>query len=770
MNKFTKILWSFILGVTAFAFVAFIGIYNGWVGYMPAVSELHNPVNKFATQLFTEDGELMGTWSHSRDNRVFIRYDELPSSLVDALVATEDVRFYDHSGIDVRALVRAIVKRGLLRQASAGGGSTLTQQLAKQLFSETASNSFQRLIQKPVEWVIAIKLERYYTKEEILTLYLNYFDFLNNAVGIKTAASVYFSKTPLELTVEESATLVGMCKNPSLYNPIRFPERSKGRRNVVLDQMRKAGFLTDADCAKYKAKDLVVKFHRGDHRDGIAPYLREYLRKIMMAKEPVKSDYASWQSINYYEDSIAWKDDPLYGWCNKNRKKNGEPYNIYTDGLKVYTSIDSRMQRYAEEACFEHVAKTLQKEFFKEKKGRSYAPFSRNLSQADIDKILDRSIRQTDRWRNMKAAGYSEADIRKSFDVKQKMSLFSYNGEIDTLMTPLDSIKYYKHFLRTGFMSMDPMNGHVKAYVGGLDFEHFTYDMAGVGRRQVGSTIKPYLYSLAMEDGFTPCSEVMNVQRTYGNWTPRNSGSSRVGEMVTLQWGLQQSNNWISAYLIDHVTPLRFADMLKRYGVRNNMIEPYMPLCLGTCDIKVSEMVSAYSAFANHGIRSVPMFVTKITDVEGTVLADFQPQQTEVISEDSSYKMIYMMRSVVDGGTGSRVRSRYNLKCDMGGKTGTTNNNSDCWFMGYTPSLVSGVWVGGEDRDIHFDTMTFGQGAAAGLPVWAIYMQKVFADKSLGYDEGERFDIPAEWSPCGLDDLLDSSNDSKESSIDNIFN
>lgn len=771
MNIYAKILWGLIFGATIFVFTVFVGIYNGWIGYMPPVAELENPVNRFATQIFSADGKLMGTWSLSRDNRVFVRYDELPSSLVDALVATEDVRFYDHSGIDARALARAVVKRGLMGQASAGGGSTLTQQLAKQLYSEKASSSFERLIQKPVEWVIAIKLERFYTKEEILTMYLNYFDFLNNAVGIKTASNVYFHKNPIELTVEESALLVGMCKNPSLYNPVRFPERAVNRRNIVLEQMRKAGFLTDADYETYKAKELKLNFHRADHKDGIAPYLREYLRKIMMAKEPVRSDYASWQSLNFYEDSIAWKDDPLYGWCNKNRKKNGEPYNIYTDGLKIYTSIDSRMQRYAEEACFEHVAKVLQNAFFAEKKGRSYAPYSRNLSQADIDKILDRSIRQTDRWRNMRAAGYSDDEITKSFNEKQRMSLFTYNGEIDTLMTPLDSIKYYKHFLRCGFMSMDPKNGHVKAYVGGTDYEHFAYDMAGTGRRQVGSTIKPYLYSLAMEDGFTPCSEVLNVQRTYGNWTPRNSGSSRVGQMVTLQWGLQQSNNWISAYLMDHVTPIRFADMLKRYGVRNNMIEPYMPLCLGTCDIKVSEMVSAYSAFANHGIRSVPMYVTRIVDGEGAVVADFQPQQVEVISEDSSYKMVYMMRSVIDGGTGSRVRSRYNLRCDMGGKTGTTNNNSDCWFMGYTPSLVSGVWVGGEDRDIHFDTMTFGQGAAAGLPVWAIYMQKVFADKSLGYDENERFDIPEGWSPCDLDGLFSGMGDEmSESGIDDIFN
>ena len=768
MNKFLKAIWILLFAGVLAGFMGFIAIYNGWIGYMPPIDEMENPVNRYATQIYSADEKLMGTWSLSRDNRVFVSYDELPSSLIDALVATEDVRFYEHSGIDLRALSRAIVKRGLMGNANAGGGSTITQQLAKQLYSEHASSTLERIIQKPVEWVIAVKLERFYTKEELLTMYLNYFDFLNNAVGIKTAAKVYFNKTPKELTVIESATLVGMCKNPSYYNPVRFAERSKARRNTVLSQMEKAGYLSKADCAEYQTQDLTLNFHRVDHKDGIAPYLREYLRKIMMAEKPNRSDYASWQGVTYYEDSIAWVKDPLYGWCNKNKKKTGETYNIYTDGLKIYTSIDSRMQRYAEEACFEHVAKVLQPAFFKEKKGRSTAPFTNQLTNEEVDKIMNRNIRQTDRWRNMKAAGYSEESILKSFSEKQKMSIFTYKGEVDTLMTPIDSIRYYKHFLRTGFMSMDPKTGHVKAYVGGLDFPHFTYDMAGVGRRQVGSTIKPFLYSLAMESGFTPCDQVLNVQRTYGNWTPRNSGSSRIGQLVTLQWGLQQSNNWISAYLMDHLTPPALVDMLHRYGVRNNEIEPYMPLCLGTCDIKVSEMVSAYTAFANHGIRVAPMYVTRIEDNEGNVIAEFQPQMEEVISEDSAFKMIYIMRSVIDGGTGSRVRNRYHLTCDMGGKTGTTNSNSDCWFMGYTPSLVSGVWVGGEERDIHFDTMTLGQGAAAALPVWALYMQKVFKDKTLGYSEEEKFDIPSTWTPCG--GLATEHKDPlEEGGVDSIF-
>ena len=767
MKKVVIILWGAFAVLLLSVFFGFIAIYNGWIGYMPDVDELENPVNRYASQVFTSDGKLMGTWSLSRDNRVFVGYEDLPSSLVDALVATEDVRFYEHSGVDVRALGRAIVKRGFMGNSNAGGGSTITQQLAKQLYSERTHGFFARLLQKPVEWVISIKLERFYTKQEILTMYLNYFDFLNNAVGIKTAAQVYFNKHPLELSVEESATLVGMCKNPSMFNPLRYPERCKERRNVVLDQMNKAGYLSDADCEMYKAKELVTNFHSPSHKEGIAPYFREYLRKIMMAKEPVRSDYASWQEVNYYEDSLAWKEDPLYGWCNKNRKKNGENYNIYTDGLKIYTTIDSRMQRYAEEACFEHVAKYLQPAFFREKKGRATAPYTRNLKKEEVDAILKRSMRQSDRWRTMKEAGYSEEEIIKSFDEKQRMRIFTYKGEIDTTMTPMDSLRYIKHFLRCGFVSLEAKTGHVKAYVGGTDFEHFTYDMAGVGRRQVGSTIKPFLYSLAMQDGFTPCSIVPCEHISYGGWSPRGSAAG----MVSLLWGLQHSNNLVSAYLIDHLRPQRFVELLHRYGIRNNQIHADYPLCLGTPDIKVMEMVAAYTAFANHGIRTSPVYVTRIEDSDGQVLVDFQSQQQEVISAESSYRMIQMMRAVIDGGTGSRIRGHYGLHCDMGGKTGTTNGNSDGWFIGYTPTLVNGAWVGGEDRDIHFDGMFYGQGAAMGLPIWALYMKKVFGDASLGYNPNDKFDIPEGFSFCGEEGLFSGSeSNTDDSGIDDIFN
>ncbi len=772
MIKFiVRFLWSLIFAVILTAALGFYAINEGWIGYMPPIEDLQNPINRFATQIVSADGKIMGTWNYNRENRIMVDYTQLSPSLIEALVATEDVRFYEHSGIDFFALGRAIIKRGLMGQKSAGGGSTITQQLAKQLYSETAHSVMERLLQKPIEWVIAVQLERNYTKDEIIAMYLNYFDFLHNAVGIKTAANTYFSKDPKNLTVTESAVLVGLCKNPSYYNPVRYPERSLERRNVVLHQMLKAGYLTDEDHEKYIAEPLNLKFHVADHKDGIAVYFRDFLRRYMMAKQPNRSDYPSWNMVKFHIDSINWEIDPLYGWCNKNYKKNGEPYNVYMDGLKVHTTIDSRMQQYAEQAIREHVVKYLQPAFFKEKRGRQTAPFSGSLSLDQVNKILMRSIRQCERYRIMKAAGATEEEILKSFRTKTEMSVFSYQGEIDTIMTPLDSIRYYKTFLRCGFMSMCPQNGQVKAYVGGPDFMHFAYDMAMDGRRQVGSTIKPFLYSLAMENGFSPCDLAPNVQQTYmvagRPWTPRNAGRSRYGEMVTLKWGLQQSNNWISAYLMSRLNPQAFVTLLREYGIRNPEIHPSMALCLGPCEITVGEMVSAYTAFVNHGIRAAHMFVTKIEDSEGNVLAQFQPRMNEVISNESANKMLYMLKAVVDGGTAGRLRFRYGLKGELAGKTGTTNNNSDAWFMGLTPTLVTGVWVGGDDRDIHFDSMSMGQGATMALPVFALYMQRIYKDKQLGYNEGAVFDMPLEYNPCQFDDS--GINDLKGEDIEDVF-
>ena len=767
---FVYFLWSLLFVIVVGTAGAFYAIDEGWIGYMPPIEDLQNPINRYATQVYSADGKIIGTWNYNRENRILVDYTKLSPSLVHALVATEDARFYDHCGIDFYALGRAIIKRGILGQKSAGGGSTITQQLAKQLYSEHANTTLERVMQKPIEWVIAVKLERNYTKDEIITMYLNYFDFLHNAVGIKTASNVYFSKEPKDLSVNEAATLIGLCKNPSYYNPVRHPDRSRERRNVVLSQMRKAGYLSDAEFEKLSAEPVQLKFHVADHKDGIAVYLREYLRRYLMAKKPDRALYPSWNMVKFYNDSINWESDPLYGWCNKNRKRNGENYSIYTDGLKVYTTIDSRMQKYAEEAAYQHVAKYLQPAFWKENHKKPNAPFTSHLTADQVRQILNRNMRQSERYRVLHENGASEDEIQRSFRTPVRMSVFTYHGSVDTTMTPLDSIKYYKSFLRTGFISVCPQNGHVKAYVGGLNYEYFAYDMVMEGRRQVGSTIKPYLYSLAMENGFSPCDLAPNVQETYmvaGHpWTPRNGSRARYGEMVTLKWGLQQSNNWISAYLMSRLSPQAFVDLLREYGIRNPEIHPSMALCLGPCDISVGEMASAYTAFVNHGIRAALMFVTKIEDGEGNVLAQFQPRMNEVISEESANKMLYMLKAVVDGGTASRLRRIYELKGDIGGKTGTTNNNSDAWFMGITPTLVNACWVGGDDRDIHFDTMVMGQGAAMALPIYGLYMQKVYADKQLGYNENALFDMPEGYDPCSfVNDALETG----ENDIEEIY-
>ena len=775
IKKVVKILWIFIALTALVCVLIFFSIAKGWIGYMPPVEDLENPNYKFATEVLSDDGKVLGTYSYSKENRVFVGYADLSPHIINALIATEDVRFADHSGIDAIALVRALVKRGILMQKNAGGGSTITQQLSKQLYSPSAGNIMERLFQKPIEWVIAVKLERYYTKEEILTMYLNKFDFLNNAVGVKTAAFTYFGCEPKDLRPEEAATLVGMCKNPSLYNPIRYNERSRGRRNVVLDQMRKAGYISQAECDSLQTLPLKLKYNRVDHKEGLATYFREYLRGVLTAKKPDKSDYRGWQMQKFYEDSLDWENNPLYGWCEKNTKKDGSKYNLYTDGLKIYTTIDSRMQQYAEEAVTEHL-KELQGHFFKEKKGAKKAPYTFRVTQQQVDEMLGRAMRQSDRYRIMKKNGASEAEIKKAFNTPEEMTVFSWQGGKDTVMTPMDSIRYYKFFLRAGFMSMDPRNGYVKAYVGGPNYHYFQYDMAMVGRRQVGSTVKPFLYTLAMENGFSPCDEVRHVEYTLLDengraWTPRNTNKKRYGEMVTVKWGLANSDNWITAYLMGKLNPYNLKRLIHTFGVRNRDIVPSVSLCLGPCEISVGEMVSAYTAFPNKGIRVAPLFVTRIEDNEGNVLATFTPEMQEVISASSAYKMLVMLRSVINEGTGGRVR-RLGVKADMGGKTGTTNYNADGWFMGFTPSLVSGCWVGGEDRDIHFDTMLHGQGASMALPIWSKYMVKVLGDKSLGYDEKETFQLPEGYDPCKDDGNLHEGGNPEEpiEGLDELFN
>lgn len=755
-------------------------IYHGYIGYMPPVEGLLNPEDRFASRLFTSDGVEMGRFYQSRNNRVYADYSEISPNVINALIATEDERFMQHSGIDIMALSRVLFKTILLRQKNAGGGSTITQQLAKQLYSPESDGLMDRFIQKPVEWAIAVKLERYYTKEEIIKMYLNQFDFLNNAVGIKTAAHVYFNTTPDSLKIEQAAMLVGMAKNPSLYNPARADRKDAavGRRNVVLQQMLKADLITEAECDSLCALPLEVKFTKVDHKDGIAPYFREAVRLMMQAKEPRRGDYPDWDQQRFADDSIQWATNPLYGWVEKNPKPDGTKYNIYTDGLRIYTSIDSRMQKYAEEAVIDHLKNTLQPQFDREKGSRGpYTTNSAELGQLTPRKLIDRAIRQSERYRVLKNAGMSDAEIMEEFDKPVDMTVFSYDGgQVQKTMSPRDSVVYQKMFLRAGFMSMDPLTGQVKAYVGGPNFHFFQYDMAGVGRRQIGSTVKPFLYTYAFEEGFTPCDMFLNAQPsitlpTGEVWAPRNTGHARIGEMVDLYWALTNSNNWISARLMSELSPSTLARTMHTFGITNHL-DPVVSLCLGPCDVSVREMVTAYTAFSNKGLRVDPIYVTKITDNNGNVISEFTPQYTEVMSQEAYFKMVNILQNVINSGTGSRLRrAPYNITAVMGGKTGTTNYNADGWFMGFTPNLVSGVWVGGDERYIHFNRMAQGQGAAMALPIYGLYMKKVYADKSLPYSQTLQFpEPPAGFSPCYKESYGDApAAETPVEAIDNAF-
>ncbi|MDE5683226.1 MAG: transglycosylase domain-containing protein [Muribaculaceae bacterium] len=765
-------MWIAFIALTLFIGIFFILVYNGVIGYMPPIEELKNPQDKFASVIYTSDGQEMGRYFRNTGNRVYADFDEISPAVVDALIATEDARFEDHSGIDVKAVARAVVKTVLLGQKNAGGGSTITQQLAKQLYTPPSNGILQRAMQKPIEWMIAIKLERFYSKEEILKMYLNQFDFLYNAVGIKSAAKVYFNKEAADLNTIEAATLVGMVKNPSYFNPVRHAERTKDRRNVVLEQMYKADMLTREELENLKNEPLALDFHRVDHKEGLAPYFREELRRYLTAKKPVRSNYPSWDGQKYVDDSIAWTTNPLYGWIEKTRKPDGTKYDIYNDGLKIYTTIDSRMQTYAEEAVQEHM-KTLQGQFFREKKGSSAAPYTSNRMELSDDmraKLIKNAIRQSERARVARIAGKGEAELEAEFNTPTEMTVFSYDGPVDTVMTPRDSLLYTKSFLRTGFMSMDPTTGFVKAYVGGPDFRFFQYDMVSTGRRQVGSTIKPFLYTYALEtDEFTPCTQLLNEQPTLYDengriWQPRNTGHARLGEMVDLRWALTNSNNWISARIMDRLSPAELVKRMHSYGI-TNALPAVKSLCLGPCEVSVKEMVTAYSAFANKGMRSDPVFVTAIADANGNIISDFAPSQTEVITQKGYWRILSLLLNVVDSGTGNRLRRPpFNVTAQTGGKTGTTNDNADGWFMSFTPDLVSGTWVGGEDRYIHFNNMAQGQGASMALPIYGKYISKVYADPSLPYTQASRFEFPAglnlcetEFAPVEEEETLDES-------------
>jgi len=756
VGKAIKWLWICFAAFVVFTGVFFVLVYNGVIGYMPPIEELKNPQDKFASVIYSSDGEELGRYFRDTGNRVYADFDEISPNVVDALIATEDARFNDHSGIDVKAVARAILKTVLLQQRNAGGGSTITQQLAKQLYTPPSRGFLSRAVQKPIEWMIAIKLERFYSKEEILKMYLNQFDFLYNAVGIKSAAKVYFNKDAADLDTLEAATLVGMVKNPSYFNPVRHPERTRARRNVVLEQMYKAGMLSKNEMTELQAMPLGLDFQRVDHKEGLAPYFREELRRMLTAKKPDRSKYPAWDAQKFIDDSTAWANNPLFGWIEKTRKPDGTKYDIYNDGLKIYTTIDSRMQRYAEEAVDEHMS-SLQKAFFREKKGSSTAPYTSNrgeLSDEQRKRLIQTAVKQSERGRVARVAGLSDEELKKQFDTPTEMTVFSYEGPIDTVMTPMDSLLYTKSFLRTGFMSMDPSTGFVKAYVGGPDFHFFQYDMVSTGRRQVGSTIKPFLYTYAFEtDEFTPCTKMLNEQPTLYDengrvWEPRNASKARQGEMVDLYWALTNSNNWISARIMDRLSPAELVKRMHSYGITAKL-PAVKSLCLGPAEVSVKEMVTAYSAFANKGMRSDPLFVTAIADANGNVISDFAPSQREVITQKGYYRILSVLLNVVDSGTGSRLRRPpYSLTAQTGGKTGTTNDNADGWFMAFTPDLVSGTWVGGDERYIHFNSMANGQGAAMALPIYGKFISKVYADPDLHYSQKARFEIPEGINIC----------------------
>ena len=719
---------------------------------IPSFEELENPDSKLATQVIASDGAVLTTFHI--ENRSFVSYEELSPNLVNAAVATEDVRFYNHSGIDFKSLGRVVFKTLLGGDSSQGGGSTITQQLAKTLYpredvsSKIPGVSILKMVWiKLKEWITAVKLERNYTKDEIMNMYMNQVFFGSNAYGIKAAAQTFFGKNPIDLTVEESATLVGMVNKPTRYNPALNPDKSLTRRNFVISQMEKAGFLSEHDRDSIQQIPITLSYQIQDHHAGVGPYFRDMLRRTMNAKEPKRSSYNQYE--DYVVDSLLWADDQLYGWLNKNKKADGTSYNLDKDGLRIYTTIDSRMQKYAEEAVAEHLGKDLQKSFWRDLRYKTNKPFSNDIDQKTIDQLMKQARRWSDRYRIMKANGASEAEIRKSFDEPVQMRLFSWNGKgyIDTVMTPNDSIKYYKSHLRAAFMAIEPETGHIKAYVGGPNYRYFKYDNVRQGKRQVGSTIKPFLYTLAMQEGMSPCDKVVNVPQTFivnedETWTPASTDKDEwIGQTVTLKWGLTKSSNNISAYLMKQFGPEAMVEMMRKMGV-GSYLDPVNPLCVGSADITVYEMVSAYNTFPSRGVYVSPIFVTRIEDSMGNVLGEFTNKKREAISEYTAYLMANLMQGVVNSGTGVRLRSKYGLKGEIAGKTGTTNDQSDGWFIGYTPSLTAGVWVGAEDRQVHFESLSLGGGSNMARPIWGLFMQKCRKDASLKMDENETFMAP----------------------------
>jgi len=708
--KYNRWFWGITLGGFSFIVLVFLSASWGFLGVLPTFEELENPENNLATEVISSDGKTLG--KYAAENRTPIKYKDLPENIVEALVATEDERFYEHSGIDFRGTARAVLKPG------SGGASTITQQLARMLFTGRKSrNKVKRVLQKVKEWVVATKLERQYTKKEIIAMYLNKYDFLNQAVGVRSAARIYFGKEPKELLLEESAMLVGMLKNSSLYNPLRRAEKVKQRRNVVLKQMHRNEFISLQEKDSLQQLDLGLDIHKEGHSDGIATYFRSHLQKIMRK------------------------------WVQENPKPNGEQYNIFRDGLKLYVTIDSRMQQYAEEAIQEHMS-NLQSYFFKEQENNETAPFY-DLEKTDIDRIIERAKKNSDRYKRLQTIGKSKKEINTIFNTKTKMRVFSWKGPIDTIMSPNDSIKYYKHFLRSGLLSIEPQTGHIKAWVGGIDNKYFKYDAVAQQKRQVGSTFKPFVYATAINQlKLSPCDEFPNTPYTipkgkYGipeEWSPRNS-SDKYGGMMTLKQGLAGSVNTMSARLIDMVSPKNVARLAMSSGLEST-IRANPSIALGAVDLSLLEMVGAYATFANKGLRVSPMILTRIEDKNGTVLQEFTPETKEVLSEESAYVVLDLLKGVTQSGSGVRLRLPwekpkyvtgypYEFTNPIAGKTGTTQNQSDGWFIGIVPNLATGVWTGGEDRSTHFEGIAKGQGATMSLPSWALFMKKCYADQTL---------------------------------------
>ncbi|MCK4561520.1 MAG: transglycosylase domain-containing protein [Flavobacteriaceae bacterium] len=739
-SKYTKWIWRIFLGAIASVFLIFFLTSIGLFGSLPTFEELENPENNLATEVISIDGVTLG--KYYRENRTPVKFTDLPDNLIEALVATEDERFYEHSGIDMKGTARAIVKLG-----KDGGASTITQQLSKMLFTKRASgNIFKRLAQKVKEWIISTRLERQYTKNEIITMYLNKYDFGHNAVGIRSAARIHFGKEPIDLAIEESAMLIGMLINSSFYNPMRRLEMVQQRRNVVLKQMTRNEFITENVKDSLQKLPLKLDINLEGHSDGTATYFREYLRSFMKK------------------------------WIKKNPKPNGESYNIYRDGLKIYVTLDSRLQKYAEEAMSEHMS-NLQGIFFKQQKRNKTAPFY-DLDNKQIKRTMRSAMKRSDRWRRMKKSGKSEKEILASFQEKREMKIFSWKGDIDTIMTPYDSIRYTKYILQSGLLSTDPQTGHVKAWVGGINYKHFQYDHVKQGKRQVGSTFKPFVYATAINQlGLSPCDEYPNTPYTipkgkYGlqeDWTPRNSGGEKdYGGMKTLKNALANSVNVITANLIDQTTPQNVVRLAKSLGIESDI--PEVPsIALGTIDLSLYEMLGALNTFANKGMFVKPMMILRVEDKNGTVLETFTPKTKEVLGEDIAYTMINLMEGVTIAGSGVRLRTPggkypdnvttgypYLFKNPIAGKTGTTQNQSDGWFMGLVPNLSTGVWVGAEDRAVHFTDLGRGQGASMALPIWALYMQRAYADKDLDIstDEFEK--------PKNLSIKIDCNNISKE--------